>query len=292
MPKHIDDLTDDIKRLLINVAEGKHPPVTAEALATVGANIAKAVNDALLRTPSVSRIGEKKLYISELGTQCSRQLWYKLNHPELGEKVGPSAMFKFLYGNVIEELALYLCTLAGHEVSDQQKPTEIKYKGWTIRGRRDATIDGVVVDVKSASPYGFDKIVREGLNDKNDSFGYRAQVSGYHDGEDGVGILAVDKQNGHIAYKEVEYIDPTEMLDRLIPDLESAIPPARTFASVPHATSGNQKLCVECSYCAYKETCWADSNGGKGLVKVDYAAKPIFFTHIKKTPTPRGKMAT
>jgi hypothetical protein len=289
MPKHIDDLTDDIKKLLNDVAEGKHPPVTAEDLATVGGNIAKAVNDALLRTASVPRIGEKKLYISELGTQCSRQLWFKLHHPELGEKVGPSAMFKFLYGNVIEELALYLVKLAGHEVKDQQKPTEIKYKGWTVRGRRDATIDGVVVDVKSASPYGYDKIVTEGLNDANDSFGYRAQVSGYHDGEDGVGILAVDKQNGHIAYKEVDYIDPMDRLDKLIPDLESAVPPARTFSSVPHATSGNMKLCAECSYCAYKETCWADANSGKGLVTVPYASKPIFFTHIKKTPTPRGK---
>lgn len=283
----ISTLSSDVRTLLSNVAAGVKAPVDAEGLARLAANVAQAVHDGLTREVKDRKRGEeRRLYMSELGTPCTRQLWYKLHTPGVGDKLEPSAVFKFMYGSVIEEIALYLAQLAGHEVHEQQKSAEIKHKGWTVRGRRDATIDGVCVDVKSASPYGYDKIVNTGLTDENDSFGYRAQVSGYAYSENpeappDVGILAVDKQNGHIKYTPTDYIDPIARLDDIIPDLELPEPPSRTFAAVTMA-NGNQKLCTECSYCAYKNTCWSEANDGKGLIRAEYAAKHAFMVKIVK----------
>ena len=49
-------------------------------------------------------------------------------------------------------------------------------------------------------------------------------------------------------------------------------------------SSGNRKLDVGCSYCAYKVDCWKDSNNGTGLRKFIYANGPRYLTQVAKKP--------
>ncbi len=73
---------------------------------------------------------------------------------------------RFLYGHLIEEMVLALTKLSGHSVTDEQKQAEVE----GIKGSMDCKIDGVLTDVKSASPYGFKKFKDGSLID-DDPFG-------------------------------------------------------------------------------------------------------------------------
>jgi hypothetical protein len=154
-------------------------------------------------------------------------------------------------------------------------------------------IDGVLVDVKSASSYSYKKFV-EGLDDTNDAFGYRYQLSSYflglvHSGliavDGDMGFLAVDKQNGHIGYFPTRFVSMAKRLGQVIPVVQNdKHPPARGFKLVPEGTSGNMKLCMECSYCPFKKNCWKDANGGYGLRTFLYSTGPVFLGTVMKTP--------
>lgn len=235
-----------------------------------------------------------RLWASDLGKKCRRQQWYQFNEPHHGEKLTGNTKFKFLYGNILEEAVLYMAEEAGHEVSHQQFTVEHKVDDWTIRGRIDAIIDDVLVDVKSTSSFGF-KRYKTGIDATNDSFGYLEQLGFYSAfGDYGVtptdqGFVWIDKQNGHIKYTSAAVKSATQ-LDALARDIsdaveqvsEAAVPKA--FAPAPYGKSGNEALPMSCSYCAFKRHCWRDSNSGKGLRTFAYNQGPVHFTTIKREP--------
>lgn len=83
---------------------------------------------------------------SRIGTSCGRKQWYDTNAPESAEDMDPHTLLKFLYGNILEEIILFLAEEAGHSVEKRQATVELD----GIVGH-DAIIDGTLVDVKSAS---------------------------------------------------------------------------------------------------------------------------------------------
>lgn len=279
----IDTLAQDIAALW-----DKEQPLSDELIAQLGVAIAMKTKSAFEREPR-DRTAAKVLYASEIGKPCIRQIWYGYYHPELAEPLPASAKTKFLYGDILEEYVLMLAKAAGHTVEDEQKPVEVPLtRGWKIRGRMDARIDGVIVDVKSCSSYSYKKF-KEGLNDNNDSFGYRQQLSVYTALEPAAtpqGFLAIDKQNGHVGYFPADYVPVGDKAETIIDVLEDGphSGPKRAFIPVPDGKSGNEKLCVECSYCAFKQHCWNDANGGEGLKAYAYSYGPVFLTTTKRTP--------
>lgn len=229
--------------------------------------------------------GEDVLRFSALGKQ-DRQIWYQANKPDKAEKMHGKQNFKFLYGDTIEVLLLFLAKEAGHTVENAQKGVECD----GVKGSIDADIDGVLTDVKSASSYSFEKFKSGGYL-FDDPFGYVSQLSGYANalGRDRAGFLVADKVHGDIAFVEFDkaYIDgnpPKPRIDHLRDVIHSDTPPERCYDTVPEGKSGNQKLGIGCSYCPFKEECWSDSNGGKGLRKFFYSRGPVWLTTVKKEP--------
>jgi len=281
----IDTLATDVQRLFGQTLEGHGTLINDDILAKFGVDVAMHVADSLR-----ARTGTRKpntLYMSEVGQPCMRKLWYSLNAPLNAESMQDHTLYKFLFGNLVEEVTLLLAEAAGHTVERRQARVEWEVKGFKFSGRMDAVIDGVMVDVKSCSPYGFKKF-QQGLNDSNDSFGYRTQLSSYNGlntpAYDRQGFLAVDKQNGHVGFFEYEWESPLKQMHKAADSVRSATPPDRRFQPIPEGKSGNMKLCVECSYCPFKHTCWADANGGKGLAGYVYSTGPIFLTEVKRPP--------
>lgn len=242
----------------------------------------------LLRTRLTKRQqkrGEEVLRFSSLGKQ-DRQLWYQANMPEVAEKMHGKQNFKFLYGDCIEVLLLFLAKEAGHEVSETQTGVEVD----GVKGSIDAEIDGVLVDVKSASSYSFEKF-KSGGYVFDDPFGYVQQISGYAQarGKKRAGFLVADKVHGDIAFVELDgaYIEanpPAPRISHLRDIIANKEPPPRCYDAVPEGKSGNMKLGVGCSYCAFKDECWKDSNRGKGLRKFFYSRGPVWLTEVKKEP--------
>lgn len=281
----IETLGDDIFGLLQS-QKRLTPEEVADKMGAFGAAQGMLLNRAL-----TERDGERKpmtIYASELGKRCKRQLWYSHNTPLLSEPLPSKTKFKFLYGDMIEEAVLTLAEQAGHKVEDRQKSVEhVHPSGWKVRGRQDALIDGVLVDVKSSSPFGMKKFA-EGLNDANDTFGYRQQLSFYN----GVsfpdyerqGFVAVDKQNGDIEWHESPWIETKVNLEEAIEAIESPEEPSRIVNAEEDASFRNRKLTTECSYCSFKRVCFRSANGNRGLLMAAYANQPVWLTVVNKAP--------
>lgn len=286
MPK-LDTVVEDIYEVLDKVISGDEVEVPEVALQNLGEGIKDAVKRAC--TPRTKVRKEKVLYFSEVGKPCTRSLWYNLNGVKKA-KLQPHNLIKFLYGDILEELLIFLVKLSGHEVSDEQKTCEIELpNGWKMRGRMDFKIDGTVVDAKSASSYAFTKFQGDSIHGQ-DPFGYLAQLAGYamHEGDhNGVGFLVIDKQNGTLVLHQPHETDLSLALpewEDFIEHLEAPTPPDRVFEDKAFGKSGNQCLAMECSYCDYKKTCWADANGGKGLRMFVYSNKPVYMTQLSREP--------
>lgn len=223
------------------------------------------------------------LRMSNIG-KGARQLWYSKHH-EPEEKLQGHTLLKFLLGDIVESVVLFLACRTSHSVTSRQ--AEVAING--IKGHIDADIDGVTVDVKSASPHAFKKFDKGTLVD-DDAFGYLEQIAGYSTARDTDGaFLAMDKVSGHLAYlqypkEELEAYNIPERIEYLKSVLESSTEPERCYPDEKMGESGNRKLGVNCSYCDFKKRCWADSNGGLGLRTFMYASGPVFLTQVKSEP--------
>lgn len=273
----IDTLIDDIKKLFV---EGKEcDPANVEAF---GRDLANLVAD---RLKAIQTERAPTLRMSNLG-RGDRQLWYEVKSDLPKEDIPPHTRLKFLYGDIIEAVMLFLAKEAGHEVTHAQE--ELRLDG--VVGHTDAVIDGVVVDVKSASTYAFKKF-RDGTLPDDDAFGYMEQLAAYSKalgGLDGA-FLAVDKTLGHFTLMQVpketlEAYDIEGRISHIKEVLESDTPPERCYDPEPFGKSGNMKLGVNCSYCPFKFHCWQDANGGIGLRTFLYSDGPVHMTEVEKEP--------
>jgi len=268
MTKSINTLVEDIKDVLVSRELDK------KTVSDFGQRLAAVLVDRLCEGSH-----KNELRMSNFGYP-DRKLWYYVNTPGDAEPLSAETRLKFLYGDIIEELMVFLAKQSGHEVGNEQKKVSLH----DVVGHIDCTIDGVVVDVKSANARSFDKFQYHNL-DEYDPFGYRDQLSLYvsacRDLPDVAvkkqgSFLAVDKELGRIVLdtynnKEINYETETK---RKTDFLAKPDPPDRCYPPVPHGSSGNAKLGVECVYCPFKKKCWPEmktfrySNGDVHLVKV------------------------
>lgn len=274
--KQIETLVDDLYHVL---EYGTDKETVSEIAARFGKEMERMAANRLIREPR-----EPTLRMSNMGTPCSRKLWYSMNMPDKAEPLQPYVYNKFLYGDMIEEWILFLAEVSGHKVEGRQ--TELEING--IKGHRDAVIDGVLVDVKSASTFSFAKF-RDGLKLEDDSFGYITQLQSYLYAsssdpivteKDKAAFLVVDKTLGHITldiHKKIDWDWPKLYQERMDMVAKDA-PPPRAYTDVPEGKSGNQRLGTECSYCAFKDTCWP------GLRTFLSSRGPLYLTKVVREP--------
>jgi hypothetical protein len=266
----INTLAEDIHKLL---EKGTDVDLT-EQVKDFGNRISTLIRDRLL-----PKTEKRTLRMSNIG-KPDRQLWYEVRGEVNKEDFNGPTYLKFLYGDLIEEIVLFLAEVAGHSVSDRQRQVNVD----GIVGHIDAVIDGVLIDVKSTSPHAFKKF-KDGTLRNDDPFAYIPQLSGYLQGtgiEHG-GYVAVDKQNGNIAFMPLTNEDEYNVKDRIkkIKEIVSSEnPPPRCFSPEPMGKSGNLKLPTGCSYCSFKSECWKDV----GLRKFLYSTGPVWMTHVEKEP--------
>jgi hypothetical protein len=224
------------------------------------------------------------LRLSAIG-KPDRQLWYDLKDDNKKEKYFDSpTRIKFLYGHFLESLLLAFTKLAGHTVTEEQK--EINVSG--VLGHQDCRIDGMLVDIKSASGHSFKKFASGRLSE-DDPFGYIGQLSAYaEDKQDKeAAFFVIDKQSGHLTLlkiHEMEMINAEDRVNYLKKIVKKTTPPSRCYSAIPHGTSGNYKLPIGCVYCAHKHNCWSDTNGGQGLRGFHYAKGIQYLTKVARVP--------
>lgn len=276
--KSLSNLIPDIHKVLTGEIE-----VTEEQIERFALQLSKTISNSLNK-----REPDKNLRMSKMG-EPSRKLWYSVNQPEKAEKFEDKTLLKFLYGNIIEDLVLFLAEAAGHTVEDRQKEVEIA----GVKGHIDAKIDGVLIDAKSASSFQFQKF-KNGTIAHDDQFGYISQLSSYLQAcqkDENLQVkgeaffLAINKEDGSLCLTPVKrQHDPLEKKYEDLKALVKGPKPERCFEDMPEGKSGNRKLGTRCSYCAFKQDCWADANHGKGLQTYIYSKGPVFLTQVSKEP--------
>ena len=273
--KTIDTLVEDIYSLFTSNEPTKIP-------ANVLQDFAKDVTDAVVNSLTEERKPRNNLRLSMIG-QPARKVWYSVRSTEQEELAG-SDYIKFLYGDILEALLVFLSKVSGHKVSDQQKQVVLN----DVVGHQDAVVDDVLVDFKSASSFSFKKFT-EGMIFKDDPFGYVAQLSAYAQANNAreAGWVVIDKTTGQIAYcpvHQMEMINASQKIDYLRNAIKDSEPPSRCYDDVPDGKSGNMQLAVGCNYCPYKFDCWSDANNGKGLRAFQYANSVKYLTNVDREP--------
>lgn len=273
--KTIDTLVEDIHKVFQLPHE-----FTGDRLERFSSRLSKAIATKINITQ-----GKPTLRMSNIGSKCSRQLWYKINKPNDAEELPVHARIKFLYGDILEELLLFLAEEAGHTVEGCQDTLEIN----GIYGHRDAVIDGVLVDCKSASTYGFKKF-KNHLTPDVDDFGYIPQLESYLSAsrddplvtdKTRAAFLVIDKTLGHICldvhtFKEGKNLgDFYESRKELV---SSTRVPERAYSDEPDGKSGNRKLGIACQYCSHRGICWPD------VRTFVYSTGPVFLTKVIREP--------
>lgn len=242
-------------------------------------NLARSIASTLKDRLSQSDPVRKTLGLSSVGKPL-RKLWYEMKSDSDLVKPTPDMRLKFLYGDIIEDILLWLAEVSGHTVTDRQR--EVKYRG--IIGHIDSIIDGEVVDVKSASPTSFKKFAY-GLLPTDDPFGYLPQITAYDKvvGKGNPGFLAMDKVTGKLALYRPDPIfdmpDVDVIIDKAVKAMEQDTPPDELcYQPVPDGASGNMKLATGCEYCVFKDKCFPN------LRKFKYASGVKYLTKVVKEP--------
>jgi len=277
--KKLDTVVDDVYNVLSCLCDQEILDIPDDYIEDFGERMKEALKH--WATPRKDAGG---LRMSTVGRPL-RRLWYDLKHETpIYNKTHPSVFIKFLYGHMLEELVLLFVRLAGHEVANEQKEVEID----GVKGHMDCTIDGEVVDIKTASSYAFKKF-KEGTLHEDDPFGYMAQFSGYEKGHgtSGGGFLALNKESGELALHR-----PADMLkvnvESKIKNVRDAVlldtPPERCYTPVPDGKKGNLRLPRECGYCPHKHECYVDANNGYGIRTFMYANGPKYLVRVAALP--------
>jgi hypothetical protein len=193
-----------------------------------------------------------------------------------GEGQPYNARMRNTFGDLIEALAIFILKSAGVKIDNEQKEVIYKFNGDSIKGRFDVEIDKKIWDIKSASPYSFEKKFGEAGGFEavleNDTFGYVSQ--GYLYGESTNkpfgGWIAINKSTGEWTVCETPVLDSKYKKDAIktakdnIIALKNNVPFKKCYDDVEEKfrskPTGNRVLGTACSFCPYKLPCW-----GSGL---------------------------
>ncbi len=277
MSKKLDTIVEDIYR----VVEGKGgwDATVTEFFSSSLSSIAEA-------RFSQEQVPRDYLSLSGIGSPCDRRLWYKINQTESSEPLTAEALGTFFYGDLLEALVLSLAKAAGHNVEGMQDKVEV----FGIPGSRDAVIDGVTVDVKSASKYGFEKFRKHNLRE-DDPFGYISQLSSYvYAGKDDPlvknktegAFLVVQKDRFKLCLDRYDFTEEIakkeEEIERVKKLVAGSIPEDRIPPVPQSKTSENTVLSTTCGYCDFRKVCWPEAR------TFLYSTGPVFMVDVVNEP--------
>ena len=268
---HLDTVLNNISNLLENEEHKVSPSM--ESLGAFGGNMARLASKRV--APAVEREASSKLtvYASDIGKGCMRQLWYKTNQPEVTNKIDAPTNWRFLQGDVIEETTLFLVEQAGHEVTDRQSGYAEVVDDVEFRGRIDCRIDGILVDVKSMSDFGFKKATKllTYPDQLDDPWGYGYQLAFYERGFSTIespAFFMVNKVSGEMAYRHLEPTFTNTSFARMINVARVVQLPSATSVDrveLKPADAVGQKLSSMCHICPFMFKCW-DGQGVRGFL--------------------------
>ena len=230
----------------------------------------EACKNALLKQFTDDRRSKFEIRMSNAGRPlCQLQMEAK---GVKGEGHPYNVKIRNTFGDLIEALALFIMKSAGVNVKNEQKKVTYEFEGNKIEGKQDVEIENKIWDIKSASPYSFDKKFGEegGFQEvvRDDTFGYASQGFLYSESQnkDFGGWIAINKSTGEWAVCETpKLVEPykSEAIKKAkdnVKAIKDGIPFKRQYDAIEETfrgkPTGNKVLGLACSFCPYKLPCW------------------------------------
>ena len=230
----------------------------------------EACKNALLKQFSEPRKENKSPRMSSIGRPlCQLQMEAK---GIKGEGAPYNSKMRNTFGDLIEALAIFVMKSAGVNIEDEHKKVQYEKDGTIIDGDYDTKIDQKIWDIKSASPYSFEKKFGESGGfeavAEDDAFGYVPQ--GYLYSESLKlpfgGWIVINKSTGEWTVCETPIADSeyrSKALSLAINNakaLENDEPFKKCYEDIEETfrgkKTGNRVLGTVCSFCPYKLPCW------------------------------------
>ena len=224
-----------------------------------------------------NRTEDAKLRMSGIGRPICQQILMLQKYPKEGSY---NDIMRFLFGDLIEAVAMLVIKAAGIKVVDEQKPSRIVLDKENIKGTLDVIIeeDGVqkVWDIKSASPYSFDYKFKKGYDKikEEDTFGYITQGHLYAESNNMPfgGWIVINKSTGEWAV--VDAPDDLDERKRVIKEATKIVKTVKkadfkkvklkddweTYRQDGEILRTKNRLMPKiCSFCEYKKHCWENA---------------------------------
>ena len=230
----------------------------------------EACKNALLKQFTEDRKSKFEIRMSNAGRPlCQLQMEAK---GVKGEGQPYNVKIRNTFGDLIEALALFIMKSAGVNIKNEQKKVTYEFEGNKIEGKQDVEIENKIWDIKSASPYSFDKKFGEegGFQEvvRDDTFGYASQGFLYSESQnkDFGGWIAINKSTGEWAVCETpKLVEPykSEAIKKAkdnVKAIKDGAPFKRQYEAIEEKfrgkPTGNKVLGLACSFCPYKLPCW------------------------------------
>ena len=223
---------------------------------------------------------------------------------DVQEDVDYTLVMKFLFGDMIEAIAVTVMKAAGINIQSEQESVSLDIGGTTLRGTYDVKIDDKIYDIKSAAPGAFSMkfAANRGYNNikKDDVFGYVPQGYLYAEaaGSTFGGWIAINKATGEWAVCEAPLVQEEdkeaalELADTNIREVLGGTEFKKSFGDEAESytdkatgetkRTGNRLMNRTCSYCGYKEYCWPGSAYKQKATSTANTKPRIWYTkHVR-----------
>ena len=243
--------------------------------------------------------------MSGLGRPLCQQL---LDRQGIQEDMDYNALFRFLFGDLVESVMVLIMEQAEVDIVAKQKPVKLTIAGHEVTGTLDLILRdemGVekVWDVKSASEWAFKfKYTGFGGYDKikeDDPFGYVMQghLYGEATGLPFGGWIVVNKSSGEIAMVEApdwqeedrkEYLKDAEVrVKRLLDPNPDFVKPFKSEFETYKVKgeiirTGNKTLPKICGMCGYRSHCWSKSQLHDKVISKAKTPPKVWYDVLKK----------
>lgn len=223
--------------------------------------------------------GDFRIRMSGLGRPICQQMMEKQGH---SQDVGYNDIMRFLMGDLVEAVAVFVLKAAGVNVVDTQRSCELELAGNTVKGTLDIILDDgeqKVWDIKSTSPWSYEnKFSGRGGYDvikEDDPFGYIMQGYLYSEAQ-GMpfgGWIAINKSTGEWDFveapqeqakdREMYIAEAHKRVESLDKDDTFKIPFDAEDESYTlkgeKILTGNKLMPKTCTFCSFKEHCWKNA---------------------------------
>jgi hypothetical protein len=204
---------------------------------------------------------------------------------DIEEDVDYTLVMKFLFGDIIEAIAVTVMKGAGIDIQSEQESVSLEIGGTTLNGTYDVKIDDKIYDIKSAAPGAFSMkfAANRGYNNikKDDVFGYVPQGYLYAEAVCETPLVHDEDRQAalQLADKNIRSVLGKDKFERSFADEPETYKDKETGTL---KRTGNRLMNRTCSYCGFKMHCWPDAAYKQKVTSTANTKPRVWYTkHVK-----------